>query len=169
MPRCVVTCKVRFAVSSPIFHLRLRFSKLTLECRSLVNAALIQASARVPVSAPCTRTAFAKREEAQRESKTGEIADKGAVDWDHISRRAVDIQSTTRVGADRGPDIRRSAGFQVGEVISMIGRLESSQSIGTLESKKRFGPAATSGMKMDSRSIPSGRCGSHGSSQAPYP
>jgi hypothetical protein len=68
--------------------LRMRFSKLTLECRSLVNVALISAlSVRiVPGSAPCTRTAFAYNEETHRESKASEIAVRGAVDWDHTSR-----------------------------------------------------------------------------------
>jgi hypothetical protein len=61
-----------------------------------------------------------------------------------------------------------SAGFQVVEVISTIGRFDISQSVGTRDSKERFGPETVSGTKIDPKSIPSGRCGSHGLSQALY-
>jgi hypothetical protein len=62
-----------------------------------------------------------------------------------------------------------STGFQVGKVISTIGKFGISQSVGTRDSNERFGPETVSGTKKDSKSIPSGRCGSHGSSQMPYP
>ncbi len=95
MPRCAVTCKVRLVVSRPIFHLQLRFSKLSLECRrSLVNAALT--SVCVPVSAPSTRTALAYSKTTQRESITGEIAKRGAVDWHHIPSGQYTVDNTCR-------------------------------------------------------------------------
>jgi hypothetical protein len=57
-----------------MFHLQLRFSNVTLECRSLVNVALIPlVSPCVPVSASCTRTAFAYKDDTQRESEVGKI------------------------------------------------------------------------------------------------
>jgi hypothetical protein len=63
-----------------------------------------------------------------------------------------------------------SVGFQVVKVISTIGKFEISQSVETPDSNERFGPPKTvSGVKIDSKSIPSGRCGSHRSSQTPYP
>jgi hypothetical protein len=121
----------------------------------------------VPVSAEDTRIAFAYKEDTQRGSEVGKIAVGGAVEWDHISRPAVDIQSTARVGFRRGADRCISAGVQVGEVISTIGRFDMSQSVGTRDSNERFGPETVRGIKMVSKSRPSGRCGSHGSSQTP--
>ena len=155
------------AVSRPIFHLRLRFSNVTLECRSLVNVALILPF--VPIRSACTRMALAYKEDTQRGSEVGKIAVRGAVDGGHISRPAVDIRSTTRIGIERGADWCMSAGFQVGEVISTIGRFDISQSVGTRDSNERFGPETVSGTKRGSKSMPIGRCEPHGSSQTPYP
>ena len=85
------------------------------------------------------------------------MAERCIADSDHISRGAVDIQLTTRGEGESGLDICRSAGFQTEAVISMIGRESISQSVGTLDSKKRFGPDASRGIKIPSRSIPRGR------------
>jgi hypothetical protein len=57
-----------------MFHLGLRFSNVALDCRSLVNVALIPlVPPCVTVSASCTRTAFAYKEDSQRESEVGKI------------------------------------------------------------------------------------------------
>ena len=124
----------------------------------------------VHVSALCARIEFAYKEDTQRESEVGKIAVRDADDGGHISRRAVNVQSTTCIaGFECGVDRCMSAGFQVGEVISTIGKFDIYQSGGTRDSNERFGPETVLGTKIDSKSIPSGRCGSHGSSPTPYP
>jgi hypothetical protein len=55
---------------------------------------------------------------------------------------------TARVGVDCGSGIWRSAGFQVGEMILIIGRLSISHKDGTRVSMKWLGPDTVSGMKM---------------------
>jgi hypothetical protein len=115
-------------------------------CRLLVNVALIPPC--VPVSASCTRIVFAYKEDTQRGSEVGSIAVEGAVDGDHISCRAVNIQSTARVGFECGANWCMSAGIQqVNEVISIIGQFDISQSVGKRDSNERFGPETFSGTK----------------------
>jgi len=150
-----------------MFHLRLRFSNDTLECHSLVIVALIPPY--VPGRAACTRMACRYKEDTQRGSEVGKSAVGGVVEGCHISRSVVDIRSTTRMAFERGADWCMSAEFQVDELISTIGRFDISQSVGTRDSNERFGPETFSGTKRESRSMPIGRCGSHGSSQTPYP
>jgi hypothetical protein len=143
-----------------MFFLQLRFSNVTLKCRSLVNVALIPlVPPYVSVSALCTRTVFAYKGDTQGASEVGKIDIRGAVNGDHISRRAVDMQLTTCIVFKRGADRCMSAGFQVVEVIATIGRFDISQSVWRHDSKERFGPETVSGTKIDPKSIPSGRCG----------
>ena len=104
-----------------------------------------------------------------RQARGGDIADRCAAKSDHTSREAVDVQLTTLVRVESGLDMCRSAGFQTEAVISIIRRVTISQSVGTCDSKRRFGPDASSGMNVLSGSIPSGRWGSHGSLQTLYP
>ena len=85
------------------------------------------------------------------------MAKRCAAESDHISRGAVDIQLTTRGKVESGLDMCKSAGFQTGAVILISGRVSISQSVGTCDSKTRFGPDASSGMNVLSRSIPRGR------------
>ena len=59
------------------------------------------------------------------------------------------IRPVERLILDRGPGIWRSAGFQVGK--SVTGRCFISHRVGTLDSKKRFGPDTVSRKKMDSK------------------
>jgi hypothetical protein len=62
---------------------------------------------------------------------------------------------------ERGADQCMSAGFQVVEVISTIGRFDIFESDGTRDLNERFGPETVSGTKIDSKSMPNGRCRSH--------
>jgi hypothetical protein len=109
------------------------------------------------------------KEDKQRESEMGKIAVGDAFDGGHISRQAIDIQSITCIGFKRGADWCMSAGFQVGEVISTMSKFDISQSVVTRDLNERFGHQTVSGTKIDSKSIPSGWCRSHGSSQMPFP
>jgi hypothetical protein len=94
--------------------------------------------------------AFAYKEDLQRESdKVGKIAVMDAVNGGHISRRAVDKQSTTCIGFKRGADRRMPTGFQVGKVVSTIGKFDISQSVGTRDLNERFGPETDSGTKKE--------------------
>jgi hypothetical protein len=78
----------------------------------------------VPVSASCTRIVFAYSEDTRRGTVVGKIAGGGVVNGDHISRLAVNIQLTTYIRFERGADRCMSAGFQVDEVISTIGKFD---------------------------------------------
>jgi hypothetical protein len=55
-----------------------------------------------------------------------------------------------------------STGFKAVEVMSTISKIDISQSVGTRDLNERFGPETVSRTKLDSKSIPSGWCGSHG-------
>jgi hypothetical protein len=88
----------------------------------------------VPVCALCARIVFAYKEDTQQGSEVGEIAGGGAVNGDHISRLADDIQSTACIGFKRGADRCMSAGFQVDKVISTIGKLDISETATVLGS-----------------------------------
>ncbi len=52
----------------------------------------------------------------------GDIENRYVAKSDHISHEAVDIKLTTLVKVESGLDMCRSAGFQSGAVISIIGR-----------------------------------------------
>jgi hypothetical protein len=117
-----------------------------------VNVALIPPC--VPVSASCTRIVFTYKEDTQRGSEVGKIAVEGAVDGDHVSHPAVDVQLTARVGFECGASWCMSAGIQVDKVISITGQFDISQSVGTRDLNERFGPETFSGTKRDFKSMP---------------
>jgi hypothetical protein len=79
------------------------------------------------------------RREVVAVKREREIADRCVTNSDHISRGAVDILLMTRFEGESSLDICRSAGFQTGAVILIIGRVSISQSVGKRKSKKRGG------------------------------
>ena len=146
IPRWVVTCNARLAVSSPTFQIRDKFSGVTFVCLSLVMVA-----ATVPVSVPVgvpARTVDEYNAANARVLYTGEIvasirsgSDAKISRWETTQGfRFVAYTLTERVG------ISTSFGFHRGPDMKTGGSVSNSRVVGDRDSKYRLVPWEWNGM-----------------------